>query len=48
MAYQLVNFILSQWMEKWESAQKSCLLVELIKLCNENLLGYFVQCLYQQ
>lgn len=39
---------LSQWMEEWDEPQKSYLLNQLVKFCDEELLGYFVQCLYQQ
>lgn len=37
-----------QWLEKWDAVHKSYLLSELVKLCDKNMLGYFVQCLYQQ
>lgn len=33
-----------------ESSPKeiACILLELIRLCNEELLGYLVQCVYQK
>lgn len=40
--------LLSQWMNKWGGTYKSYLLSVLVKLCDKNLLGYFVQCLHQQ
>lgn len=35
-------------MSRWPAKQKSQLLLEIVKLCNKDLLAYFVQCLYQR
>lgn len=35
-------------MNEWDGTYKSHLLSELVKLCDKNLLSYFVQCLYRQ
>lgn len=35
-------------MGKWKKSQICVLLLEVIKLCDKELLGYFVQCLYQR
>lgn len=32
----------------WKSTQKAFLVLEVIKMCDKDLLGYFVQCLYQR
>ena len=38
----------SQWMGEWDAPQKASLLLEVIKLCDKELLGYLVQCLHQR
>lgn len=40
--------LLSQWMGQWPPSQILFLLLELVKLCDKDLLGYLVQCLYQR
>ena len=35
-------------MSVWPEKLKSQLLLELVKLCSNELLAYFVQCLYQR
>ena len=37
-----------QWMGEWDAPQKASLLLEVIKLCDKELLGYLVQCLHQR
>lgn len=45
---QFTNYLSPQWMRDWEATQKAFLLLEVVKLCNKELLGYLVQCLYQR
>ena len=40
--------LISQWMLEWSAKQQSQLLLEIVKLCTEDMLAYFVQCLYQR
>lgn len=35
-------------MMEWPAKQQAQLLLEVIKLCDKDLLAYFVQCLYQR
>ncbi len=35
-------------MEYWESSQRAYLLLEVVKICDKDLLSYFVQCLHQR
>ncbi|XP_072030385.1 uncharacterized protein [Amphiura filiformis] len=37
-----------QWLSEWEDHEKGDLLVELIKLCDQDLLKFFAQCLVQR
>ena len=35
-------------MGEWDAPQKASLLLEVVKLCDKELLGYLVQCLHQR
>ena len=35
-------------MGQWPAPQNAFLLLEVVKLCSKELLGYLVQCLYQR
>lgn len=35
-------------MKEWPAIKQSQLLLEVVKLCDKDLLAYFVQCLYQR
>ncbi len=43
-----IEVFYTQWMDDWESSQRAYLLLEVIKMCDKDLLGYFVQCLHQR
>ena len=37
-----------QWMGEWEEFEKGDLLVELIKMCDQDLVRFIAQCLQQR
>lgn len=37
-----------QWLLQWQAPQKVLLFLEVVKLCDKELLGYSVQCLHQR
>ncbi|XP_019864265.1 PREDICTED: uncharacterized protein LOC100633923 [Amphimedon queenslandica] len=47
-AFKLQLNMISEWMTESGHQDISYLLLELIKLCDEELLGYLVQCVYQK